>query len=88
MAPDDTVETLNLAKSKKSLEWSLILLRNTMLQRSGVLVHSLPLAGHVIIRNSNSIFGKTPDGMRQSSAEGWAVVLEAAGSCDYSHGCG
>lgn len=53
-----------------------------------VLVHSLPLAGHVIIRNSNSIFGKTPDGMRQSSAEGWAVVLEAAGSCDYRHGCG
>lgn len=49
-----------------------------------VLVHSL----HVIIRNSNSFFGKTPDGMRQSSAEGWAVVLEAAGSCDYSRGCG
>lgn len=26
------------------------------------LVHPLPLAGHVIIKKSNSFFGKTPNG--------------------------
>lgn len=53
------------------------------------LVHPLPLAGHVIIKKIKLILWEnTKWGMRQASAEGWAVVLEAAGNCDCSHGCG